>query len=273
VRILTRHAESAGAEVLRQLGAEVVAGNLADVPALARAMSGCEAVFGLTNFWEHFGCEIIHGKNLVDAAREAGVRHLVLSTLPSSLALSGGEITVPHLESKAEVEQYARQSGVPSTFVHVAFYYDNFLTFFPLRAGADGVLGFGFPQGETPLAGVAAEDVGPVVAAILREREQYLGKVVGIVGEELRADEYASVLSRVVGREVRYTHIPREVFASFGFPGADDLAAMFDLNRRFILSRADDVALTRALNPAVQSFERWANANRVRFVTALAPAA
>ncbi|MDB4936647.1 MAG: hypothetical protein JWP87_3619 [Labilithrix sp.] len=273
VRILTRNAGGAAASALRALGAEVAAGDLADVPALVRAMEGCDSVFGVTNFWEHFGCEIVHGKNIVDAARLSGVSHLVMSTLPSSLALSGGEITVAHLESKAEVEAYARQSGIPSTFVHVAFYFDNFLTFFPPRAGADGVLGFGFPQGETRLAGVAVEDVGPVVAAIFRDRARFLGQVVGIVGEELRGHEYAAVLTRALGREVRYTHIPREAYAAFGFPGAEELAAMFDLNRRFILSREADVILTRTLNPAAQSFERWAAANRDRFATVLAPAA
>jgi uncharacterized protein YbjT (DUF2867 family) len=273
VRIFTRHGDSAGASALRALGAEVAVGDLADVPALVRAMKGCDSVFGLTNFWEHFGCETVHGKNIVDAARQSGVTHLVMSTLPSSLTVSGGEITVPHLESKAEMEVYARQSGVPSTFVHVAFYFDNFLTFFPPRAGEDGVLAFGFPQGETRLAGVAVEDVGPVVAAIFRDRARFLGQVVGIVGEELRGDEYAAILTRAIGREVRYTHIAREVFAGFGFPGAEDLAAMFDLNRRFILSRQADITLTRSLNPAAQSFERWATANRDRLSTVLAPAA
>lgn len=273
VRILTRNAGSAAASALRALGAEVAPGDLADVPALVRAMSGCDSVFGLTNFWEHFGCELVHGKNIVDAARQSGVSHLVMSTLPSSIALSGGEITVPHFESKAEVEVYARQSGVPSTFVHVAFYFENFLDYFPPRAGADGVLRIGFPQGETRLAGVAVEDAGPVVAAIFRDRARFLGQVVGIVGEELRGDEYAAALTRALGREVRYTHVARETFAAFGFPGAEELAAMFDLNRRFILSREADVALTRTLNPAVQSFERWAEENGDRFATVLAPAA
>lgn len=265
VRALTRHAESPAAKALRERGAEVVTGDLADVPALVRAMKGCETVFGVTSFWEHFGSEVIHGKNLVDAAREMRVRHLVLSTLPSSLVLSGGEIAVPHFESKAEIEAYARQSAVAATFVHVAFYFDNFVSYFPPRRGAGGVLGFGFPQGDTPLAGVDVDDVGPVVAAVLRDRDRFLGAVVGIVSEELRAGEYAARLSRALGREIRYTHVPRETFAAFGFPGADELAAMFDLNRRFILSRADDVALTRSLHPGVRSFETWASAHRGRF--------
>jgi uncharacterized protein YbjT (DUF2867 family) len=273
VRILTRRADGAAASALRALGAEVAAGDLADVPALVRAMKGCDSVFGLTNFWEHFGCETVHGKNIVDAARQSGVSHLVMSTLPSSLALSGGEIAVAHFEAKAEVEVYARKSGLPTTFVHVAFYFENFLDYFPPLAGADGVLGFGFPQGETRLAGIAVEDIGPVVAAIFRDRTRFLGQVVGVVGEELRGDQYASMLARALGREVRYTHTPREVFASFGFPGAEEIAAMFELNRRFILSREADVTLTRALNPAVQSFERWAEANRDRLATVLAPAA
>lgn len=264
VRALTRNPASPAAAALREAGAGVVGGDLADARALEGHLDGCDAVFGVTNFWEHFAAEVVHGKNLVDACRKARVRHLVLSTLRSALEVTGGEIAVPHVDSKAEIEAYARRSDVPVTFVHVAFYFENFLSFFPPRVSADGIARFGFPQGDTPLSCVSVEDVGPVVRALLDERTQYVGKTVGVVAEDLRGDAIAAVLGEVLGREVRYEHIPRETYAALGFPGAADLAAMFDMNRRFIPSRAADIATTRGIHPGVASFASWARDHRAQ---------
>ena len=264
VRALTRDVHSAAAKDLAQRGAQVVQGDLMDLAQLTSAMEGCDSVFGVTNFWEHFGCEISHGKNLVDAAIQARVPHLVLSTLPSAEALSHGQISVPHLESKAAIEAYARKSNVSVTFVHVAFYFENFLTWFPPRPDQAGTLSFGFPQGTTPLAAVAVEDIGPVVARILTERGRYLGATVGVVGDELRGDQYAAELTRVLEREVRYTHIEREDYARLPFAAADDLAAMFDLNRRFLLTRNPEIQQTRSLHPDALPFSAWAWKNRAQ---------
>lgn len=163
------------------------------------------------------------------------------------------------------MEAHARESGIPSTFVHVAFYFENFLTFFPPQKQADGSYTFGFPQGDTPLAGVAIEDAGGVVSAIFDRRADFLGTTVGIVGDDLTGAEYAAVFSRTLGRTVRYNHIPREVYAAFGFPGAGELADMFDFNRRYIPERKADLAASRALYPAMRTFETWVAANRERF--------
>jgi hypothetical protein len=68
---------------------------------------------------------------------------------------------------------------------------------------------------------------------------------------------------------IAYRHVPREVFAAFGFPGADDLANMFDLNRRFILSRRKDLEESRALYPRIRTFEKWLTENADRFRSVL----
>ena len=262
VHALTRSPRGDAARALRGLGAVVVEGDLSDLASLTSAMRGCTRVFGVTNYWEHFGTEVAHGKNLVDAAGQAGIQHLVLSTLPSPETLSRGAIAVPHMESKAAIEAYARGSKLRVTFVHVAFYYENFLSWFVPRPMPDAALGFGFPQGETPLAGVAIDDVGPVVARIFADPSTFAGDTVGIVGDELTGAGYASALSAALGREVRYAHIACADYAGMPFPGAHDLAAMFDLNRRFITSRANEAARTRALHPRALSFAAWAGQHR-----------
>lgn len=85
---------------------------------------------------------------------------------------------------KAQLEEHARERRLPATFIHVAFYYENFLGFFPPRAQPDGSYAFGFPQGDTPLAAVAVEDVGGVVRPLFENPSAYAKKVVGIVGDD-----------------------------------------------------------------------------------------
>ena len=265
VRALTRDPGSEKARALAAAGAELARGDLSDPAALRAALAGCDGAFGVTNFWEHFGKELEQGRNLIDAVAAAGVKRFVFSSLPPIEKLSGGELKSPHFDIKAQLEEYARGLGVPAAFVQLAFYYENFLYFFPPKKQADGSFRFGFPQGDTPLAGLAVEDLGGVVLPIFDRFAEFRGKAFYVVGDDLPAARYAELMSRALGVKVVYEHVPREVFAGFGFPGAEDLADMFDFYRRYVPSRAQDVAASRALYPQIQSFETWVAANRERF--------
>lgn len=269
VRGMTRKPKSEAALALKNAGAEVVHGDMDDIESIKSAVEGCYGVFGVTSFWEHFEKEYAQGKNLVDAVAGANVRHFVFSTLPSVRKIAK-ELEVPHFETKAALEDHTRSAGIPSTFIHVAFYFENFLGFFPPRRGPDGTYTFGFPQGNTPLAGVAVEDVGGIVARIFERREEFIGKTVGIVGDELPAAKYAEAMTRELGKPVVYNHIPREVFAKFGFPGAEDLADMFEFYRKHVPSRRDDLAQCRSLHPGIQTFDRWLSKHKESFLAVLA---
>jgi uncharacterized protein YbjT (DUF2867 family) len=272
VRALTRNPDSEAARALEALGAELVRGDLFDRPGLRAAISGCYGVFGVTSYWEHFEREYEQGINLVDAVAEAGVGHFVFSTLPSVERLTDGALSVPHFDLKARMEEYARKQALPATFVHASYYYDNFLTFFLPRRQEDAGYRFGFPQGDTRLAGIAAEDIGGVVATVFERRDGFLGRTLPLAGDELSAAGYAAALSRVSGKEVSYAHVPREVFAGYGFPGAEDLANMFEYYRTRVPERKLDLCRTRELYPRVQGFEAWITRHRERFLTALAAA-
>jgi len=265
VRALTRNPDSDKANALADAGAQVVAGDLADRASLDRALKDCDGVFGVTNFWEHFTTEEEHGTNLIEAVADAGTGFFIFSSLPNAYELSGHELPVPHFDIKAKLEQRARQSDVPTAFVNVAFYYENFLAFFPPQRQDDGSYALGFPQGDTPLAAVSVDDLGGVVVPMFENAEAYVGKVVGVVGDDLPVAEYADIMSTVLEQRVVYNHIPREVFAAFGFPGADDLANMFDFNARFIPNRQADLEQSRAMFPGIRTFRMWLEDNREKF--------
>jgi uncharacterized protein YbjT (DUF2867 family) len=269
VRAITRNPESESANALRSLGAEIVQGDLDDPASLTAALEGVYGVFGVTNFWEHFDKEEVHGRNLVNAVAAANVKHFIFSTLPPIAKETNGALKSPHFDIKAEHEELARSLGIPATFVHVPFYFENFVAFFPPKPAGDGTYGFGFPQGDTPLAGISVEDVGKLVAPMFEQPETYIGKTVKLAGDEIPASQYAEAMSRATGKTVTFTHIPRETFAAFGFPGAEDLADMFEYYRVHIPSRADDIEAGRALAPDLQTFDVWAAKNADKLKAAL----
>lgn len=266
VRCLTRNANSEKALALRKAGAELVEGDLGDKDSLLAAMVGCYGVFGLTNFWEHFDKEFSHGRNLIDAVRESSVSHFVYSGLPSYLELSSGQLAVPHCDIKATLENYTRSLNLPASFVHIAFYYENFLSFFPPQKRADGYYYFGFPQGDTRLAMASVEDIGPIVAQVFACPEIYLHRTVGVVGEDRTCKEYAAIMSQVLGVTVRYNHIQRDVYSALGFPGAEELANMFEVQRLYIPRRSQHLMESYFMNPKMQNFESWLLNNRSQFL-------
>jgi uncharacterized protein YbjT (DUF2867 family) len=270
VRCLTRRPDSAAAKEIAELGGEVVEGDLSNPAALRAALRGCDGAFGVTNYWEHFEREFEHGRNFIDALSASGIQHAVISTLPHAKLLSGGRLAVTHFDTKGRIEEYARAQGLPATYVHVAFYYENFLNYFPPRRNSDGTYVFGLPQGNTPLAAVAAADLGGVVAAIFAESFWYRDKVIGVVGDDLRCDEYAEVMHRVLRRPFAYRYIAHDAFAALGFPGARDLADMFEFNRQYVPNRRLDLAKSRELYPEIRPFERWLRGHAPAFERALA---
>lgn len=267
VRILTRNASSANALALKTKGAEVAVGDLDDIESLKKAMAGCHGVFGLTNFWEHFGKEYSQGKNLIDAVAATNIKHFVLHTLTDYGKLSGGKFPVPHCDGKAALQVYCDSLGLPATYVQLAFYYENFLNFFPLQHGADDNWHFGFPQGDTKLAMASVEDLGEVVASIFNDPQTYIGRTVGVVAEDETCSSYAETMTSVFARRVVYNHIPRDVYAGFGFPGAEELANMFEVQRLYILNRQADKEESHRLNPGIQSFRSWLVKNKDQFAS------
>jgi len=262
VRGFTRKPDSEPARNLAQDGVDVVRGDLSDPASISTALKGCHGVFGVTNFWEHFEGEREHGMNLVRAVAESHIEHFVFSSLPNPRQFGKGDLNVPHFEIKAKIEEEIHRLKIKATIIHVAFYYENFLFFLPPQKQADGGFAFGFPQGETPLAAVSSADVGGVVAAIFERPSEFIGRTVGVVGDDLRPAAYAEIMTKATGKKVVYNYIPRETFAQFPFPGAADLADMFEMNRLHILNRQNDLKESRRLYPGMTGFEKWAEENK-----------
>jgi len=264
VRILTRNKQSQKAIALQQAGAEVVIGDLDNIESIVEAMRGCYGVFGVTDFWEHFDDENQLGKNLIHAVKQMKIQHFVFSTSPGYNELSNGKYEVPQCDIKAGLQEYTTSLNIPATFMHVAFYFENFLNLFPLQRTGEDSYSFGFPQGDTKLAMVRIEDLGGVVAAVFNHPVQYVGRTVGVVGADDTCNVYAATMSKVMQKNIQYGYIPREIYAEFGFAG-EEFANMFEVQRLYIPNRQIDLIESYGLNPNMQTFENWVKKNKKRF--------
>ncbi len=266
VRAFTRNPASEKAQILKHAGAEIVKGDLDDIASIKNALKDCYGVFAVTNFWEHFHKEYEQGKNIIDAVKEMQIEHFVLHTLPDYNKLSNGRYPTPHCDIKAALQTYTNSLMIPATFVQMPFYYENFLSFFPLQKGEDGIYSFGFPQGDTKLAMTSVEDLGAVVVAIFEKPTAHIGRTIGVVAADNTCAEYAAQMSKVLEKNIQYNYIPRDVYAGFDFAGAEELANMFEVQRLHILNRQIDLIDTYELNPNMQRFDDWVQKNKDKFV-------
>jgi uncharacterized protein YbjT (DUF2867 family) len=277
VRAITRNPGSDKAKALAKLGAEIVEADMDDKESLVKAFTGAYGAYCVTNYWEHFSPEkeIQQAKNMAEASREAGIKHVIWSSLDDTrkyIPLTDDRMPtlmekykVPHFDAKGESEKFFSSAGLPATIFHTAFYWDN-LIYFGLgpKRGEDGKLAITFPMGDKKLPGIAAEDIGKCAYGIFKAGDKYINTTVGIAGGHPTIQEMADALSDVVGEKVYYNDVPPEVYRSFGFPGADDMGNMFQFKRDFEAeyTKSRNIELARALNPDLLSFRQWLDKNK-----------
>ncbi|XP_011889769.1 PREDICTED: putative nmrA-like family domain-containing protein ENSP00000305954 [Cercocebus atys] len=265
VRAVTRDVTRPNALELQRLGAEVVKGDLNDKASVDSALKGAYGAFLVTNFWDALNKdkEVFQGKLVADTAKHLGLKHVVYSGLENVKRLTDGKLQVPHFDSKGEVEEYFWSIGIPMTSVRVAAYFENFLTAWrPVKASDGDYYTLAVPMGDVPMDGISVADIGAVVSNIFNSPEEFLGKAVGLSAEALTVQQYADVLSKVLGKKVRDAKITPEVFEKLGFPAAKEIA---DMCRFYQMKPDRDVKLTHRLNPKVKSFSQFISENQGAF--------
>lgn len=272
VRAVTRDTASDKAKALAALGAEVVQGDITDEASVHKALKGAYGAYFVTFFWAHFNPEQEKKEAALfaKAAKQAGLQHAIWSTLEDTRKLVPlhddrmptlmKKYKVPHFDAKGESNHFFTDAGVPTTFLHASFYWDNFIYFGsgPKR-GEDGKLALTLPIGNAKMAGIAAEDIGKCAYGIFKKGKETFGKEIGVAGEHLTGTQMADALSKALGEPVVYNNIPASVYRSFGFPGADDLGNMFQLYDEFEepLNKLRDVSASKQLNPDLQNLDEW----------------
>ncbi len=279
VRAITRDVNSDKAKTLAALGAELVAANIDDNESLKRAFAGAHGAYCVTFFWAHMSPEkeLAEARAMAQAAKQSGVQHVIWSTLEDTrkwvpLSDNGmptlmGKYKVPHFDAKGEANAFFTEAGVPTTLLLTSFYWENLIYFgMGPKKDATGRLALTLPMADKKLPTMASEDIGKCAYGIFKAGTEHIGKTVGIAGEHLTGAQMASALSKSLGQEIAYNAVTPEAFRGFGFPGAEDLGNMFQFNCDFeqAFCSARPLAVARALNPSLQTFEMWLAQNATR---------
>jgi uncharacterized protein YbjT (DUF2867 family) len=246
---------------------EVVAADLNRPETLGAAFAGAHGVFVVTNAWEAGRDESKQALAAVNAAKDAGVRHFIWSTLPNVETISGGTIDVPHFTDKAKVERIVREAGFAyHTFVIAPFYYQNLLGAMAPQKQADGTAGWALPldpERRVIHMGDIAEIGRIVVGAFAQPELAGHGEHLPLVGDFLSFNEVIATLNRQ-GHKFSFKQVPREVFAAW-FPGAADVAAMlayFEAHTYLGSNSRDAIALAnKVAGQQPTNFAAWAKAN------------
>jgi uncharacterized protein YbjT (DUF2867 family) len=282
LRVLTRKPSGDRAQALARLGAEVVYANADDLASLKGAFAGAYGAYCMTDFWGGQGDperERVQGSTMAEAARCMGVQHVIWSTLEdtrryipladSRMPTLLGKYKVPHYDGKGAADEAFRSLGVPTTFFLTSFYWENLLHFPGMgpRKNPGGEIVFAMPMADKKLPGIAIDDIGLCALGVFGQACS-AGQTVGVAGEHPTCEQMAASMTKVLGRNVRYTEIDPVVFRTSDFPGAPELSNMLQFKRDFqdIFCGARSVERSRQLNPALQTFDQWLARHASEFI-------
>lgn len=206
---------------------EVVKADLTDSNSLTEAFKDMYGVFVVTNFWEGAD-EFAQGKIAVQAAKDAGVKHFIWSTLPDVEKISDGKFDVPHFTGKAKVDGLVKKAGFENyTFVQAPFYFQNLIGQMGAQRQHDGSTGWTLPI-DPEVKGIHMSDIndlGKVVAgAFLNPEKVGNGSYLSLATEFNSFNDILDAF-KANGKDYSFNQVPVEVFSSF-FEGAGEIAQM-----------------------------------------------
>jgi uncharacterized protein YbjT (DUF2867 family) len=243
VYALTRNAQSASAQDLRNKGANIVKGDLDDSDSLEHAVKDVESVFLMgTPFEDGTEGETRRGKLMADIAKENGIEHLVYSSVANADKNTG----IPHFESKYKVEQHIKNLRIPYTIIGPTSFMENLLS---ARLGLQqGQLALPLSP-STILQQIAVQNIAEFSVLVIESPKRFLGKRIDIASDEVTGEQAAEILSNVLEHKIKYTPIPAP---------NEDLARMFEWYEK--LGTGIDITSLHQEYPTVNwlSFKDWA---------------
>jgi uncharacterized protein YbjT (DUF2867 family) len=261
VRAMVRN-EDKRAKALRDMGAEVVVGNLLDLDSMHRAIDGCERMyFGMSVSDTYLEATV----NVAAVAKHHGVKAFINMSQMTLSQMSITETTTsPQHKLQWLAEQALNWSGLPVVHLRPTVFLEGlFLTLIADSVRESNQIRLPFGEGKT--SPVAAEDVARAVAALLVNPQPHIGKIYNLTGPQSENMHfYAQEYSKALGRTITFHDIPVEPWRGgllkSGLPVhlVNHLVTMADLHRAGRYDRlSDDVlTLTGQAPLSVQEFVR-----------------
>src|SRR6267142_3551153 len=245
----------------RELAEEVVEADLNRPDTLQPAFAGAHGVFLVTNSWLEGTDEFTQGAAAVRAAKAAGVKHFIWSTLPDVKAISGGKFDVPHFTNKAKVDRVVTEAGFANyTFAIAPFFYQNLAGAMAPQKQPDGSMGWVLPL-DPSVRCIHMGDIrelGTIVAGAFAHPDQAgHGEYLPLVGDFMGFNEIVGTLNRQ-GHKFSFHQVPKD-----SFPGeVANTFAYFEAHTYLGSDSSDRIALAnRIAGRQPTTFAAWARVN------------
>lgn len=257
VRVLARDPESERARLISRTGVEVVQGDLTDRESLDRALDGVEGVFSMATPYEHgLKSEETQGTTLGDAAKAAGVRHYIYSSVGAANRDSG----IPYFETKTRIEDHLRSLGLPLTILRPVWFYENFNSYGMQQVG--DVFEIRMPmRPETTLQMIAADDVGSFVTLAFGQPDEWIGRELEIAGDELTMTQIAETIQSYSQVHTDFVQVPAEEIRAYN----TDAALMYAYLERE--GYQANLLQLRRLLPDLITFAEWLEGGGLRRIS------
>ncbi len=204
IRVMSRSKDKL--QTLQELGAEIVAADMNDPDSLEAAMSNIKKAFLVTTPFEAgFEAEVQQGKNFIDAAKNRGVEHLVFTSVGSANTHTG----IPHFDTKFQIEQYIKQTGIPFTIIRPVFFMENFGSPWFLPAIQKGTLALPVHP-DVSVHMVSLDVIGAFIAAAFMRPSEFIGQEIEIASDRLTFPEAMKKLSEASGKKIAYQELPSD---------------------------------------------------------------
>ncbi|KJK76430.1 hypothetical protein H634G_08321 [Metarhizium anisopliae BRIP 53293] len=225
IRGITRNPDSKKAKALAARGVEIVKADGLRRDQMLAAFQGTWAVFLNTNsvdpaLHQPGGItESDHGKEVVDAAFEAGAEVLIYSGSASPAKITNGSITSAGMDEKDIVAEYAKAKGFKSAVnVGTGWYMENhfnpevavLLGGLPYTEDEDGYLTLAMPNwgGDNTIPFVSiGDDYGDIVHGVLLDPETYNGQFVQGFSELATPEELVAAVQKASGKKSRFNEV------------------------------------------------------------------
>ena len=245
LRGLSRDINSPQAQALAAQGIAMVQGDFSDPASVQAAVTGVTGIFLNT---PNGPDEVTQGKTVIDAAKSAGVRHIVYSTYTSA----DPQLGRPGMP-KAEVESYLRNSGIGYTILRPVTFMENFAR---MKSAIlrDGIRDPRKP--DTRMLYISVKDIAFFCGEAFDHPAGWLGRELNIASDTFTNPELAEIIGRVTGTPVSYTRITWDEWGKGMPPGLVDLYRWYE-NSGFSV----DVAGLRKQYPNLYTMERYLREN------------
>jgi len=200
---LSRDIGSTGAQELKELGIQVLEGNLDDISSYRSYLENIDTVFFVQAMEQGYDNEVKQGKMFIQAVVEQGIKHLVYSSVLGADLNTG----VPHFDSKNELEKFIKQNGITYTILRPASFNENFLNPEITKRILKGKLVMPLHKNVIQQF-VSTNDIGKITTQVINNPDTYKNKTISIATDEKQMHEVADIFSQVLNKKITYNKLP-----------------------------------------------------------------